>query len=243
MEDKITLLFTLQKIDLELMNLEELKGDLPSIVHALTEQQSALSEQLSELETSFDENYTARERAKLEIEHLTQRVETLKNQLYQVRNNKEYDAITKEINKAEETVISLMQQTETNEGEKQALTQQIETVKEKIQGISRELSENKEELKEVSKAHEDEELQLQGERKNIAARIDTDFLALYDRIRKAKDGKAVVPVRRGACGGCYKTVSPQLNLLLRKNQEIFTCENCGRILIAEEIAAAVNKVA
>jgi uncharacterized protein len=225
------------------MDLDELKGDLPSIVNRLTEERNSLLAQIKELQHTFETNHTAREHANLEVESLTARIEKLKKQLYEVRNNKEYDAITREITKAEENILSILKEFDMHEDAQDELRDRIEGLKEKLTGVEKELEENKKELKAVSKSHEDEEKQLLFERESLVRLLDHDQFALYERIRKAKDGRAVVAVRRGACGGCYKTVSPQLNLLLRKNEEIYICENCGRILISEDIAAGVNKVA
>ena len=68
----------------------------------------------------------------------------------------------------------------------------------------------------------------------VAKVIKKDYQT-YDRIRKAKDGKAVVPVSRNSCGGCFNRVPPQKVLELRKNDSMLTCERCGRILISDEI--------
>jgi len=233
----------LQTLDLKLMDLEEEKGDLPGIVRNLNDQIQETQTQIDALQKQIDEHLAAREKANLDEETLNQRVEELKKQLYEVRNNKEYDAITKEITEAEDKIMACMQAAEDNDAKQKELSTSVDELKQKLESLQSELSENKKDLQEVSKIHEDEELQLQHERDKIARQLTDEALSSYDRIRSAKYGKAVVPITRGACGGCYKTVPPQLNLLLRKNDEIHHCENCGRILIAEEIAAEVNKVA
>lgn len=243
METKIRLLYLLQKFDLKLMDLEEEKGDLPGIVRNLSGQSEELRGQIDELQNNINEHIAAREKSTLDAETLSDRVESLKKQLYEVRNNKEYDAITKEINDAEENINKKLEEADEHENKQNALQSTLNDLKEKHESIKNELGEQQNELQSVSKIHEKEELQLQHERDKIARQLSQDTLAVYNRIRLAKDGKAVVAIKRGACGGCYKTVPPQLNLLLRKNDEIRFCENCGRILIAEEIAAEVNKVA
>ena len=98
-----------------------------------------------------------------------------------------------------------------------------------------ELQEKKNELEHVNNEHEEEELKLNHEREKLVVRIDKNDLRAYERIRRAKDGKAVVPVRRNACGGCYKRVPPQTVLELRKHSKIIACEHCGRILVSDEI--------
>ncbi len=225
------------------MDLEEEKGDLPGIVRNLSDQLKELQSQIDELQTNINLHITTSEKSTLDAEALSDRVESLKKQLYEVRNNKEYDAITKEINDAENNITQKLVNADEHESKQNELQSSLNDLKEKHESIENDLDERQSELQSVSKIHEEEELQLQHERDKIARQLSPDTIAVYDRIRSAKDGKAVVPIKRGACGGCYKTVPPQLNLLLRKNDEIRFCENCGRILIAEEIAAEVNKVA
>lgn len=243
LEDKIKNLYLLQTLDLKLMDLEEEKGDLPGIVRNLNEQLQELQSQIDDLQQSINDHVAKREQFTLEAETLNERIEALKKQLYEVRNNKEYDAITKEIAEAETGIEKKLQEADEHDTAQKELQTRLEETKSKVEALQTELGENKTELQSVSKVHEKEELSLQHERDKVARRIPDDTLAMYDRIRTAKDGKAVVAIKRGACGGCYKTVPPQLNLLLRKNNEIHICENCGRILVAEEIAAEVNKVA
>jgi uncharacterized protein len=233
----------LQRFDLKLMDLEEEKGDLPGIVRNLTDQLHELQSRIDQLQREINDHITTRTQSTLDAESLNERVESLKKQLYQVRNNKEYDAITKELNDAESGIIKKLQAAEEHESKQKELQTVLHEITDKFGMLKNELAENQHELQSVSKIHEKEELSLRHERDKIARRIPEDTLLMYDRIRFAKDGKAVVPIKRGACGGCYKTVPPQLNLLLRQNDEIHICENCGRILIAEEIAAEVNKVA
>lgn len=243
MEDKIKLLYLLQKLDLKLMDLEDEKGDLPGIVRNLNEQMQTIQSEIDALQASINDHVAKREQSTLEAETFNNRIEVLKKQLYQVRNNKEYDAITKEIAEAETGITDKLQIAEDHDVKQKELKTKLDESKEKLSTLKTDLGESQTELQSVSKVHEEEELSLQHERDKIARQISEDTLAMYDRIRMAKEGKAVVQIRRGACGGCYKTVPPQLNLLLRKNDEIHICENCGRILVAEEVAAEVNKVA
>ncbi|MEX0602098.1 MAG: C4-type zinc ribbon domain-containing protein, partial [Bacteroidota bacterium] len=81
---------------------------------------------------------------------------------------------------------------------------------------------------------------LRHEREKLVARIEKNDIRVYERIRKAKRGRAVVLVRRDACGGCFKKVPPQTMQELRKNSRILTCEHCGRIVVSDEIARAAD---
>jgi predicted nucleic acid-binding Zn-ribbon protein len=119
----------------------------------------------------------------------------------------------------------------------------IETSKAKLEETRVVLEEKRLALAEVSKSTEAEELKYMHERQKIHARINPTDLTAYERIRKAKKGKAVVPVKRGACGGCFNKVPPQKLLELRLNDKLFTCERCGRMLVSDEIAETSSTVA
>jgi predicted nucleic acid-binding Zn-ribbon protein len=114
-------------------------------------------------------------------------------------------------------------------------------VKGELGEVTKVLEEKRQALAEVSKTTEEEELKGKHERQRMLARIKKSDLTLYERIRKAKKGKAVVPVRRGACGGCFNKVPPQMLLELRQNNKFYTCEHCGRIIVSDEIAEAASQ--
>jgi predicted nucleic acid-binding Zn-ribbon protein len=113
---------------------------------------------------------------------------------------------------------------------------EIEDTTQKIAELDALLEEKRQALTEVSKNTEKEELEFNHEREKILVRINKADITLYERIRKARQGKAVVAVKRGACGGCFNRIPPQKILELRRNDAIFTCERCGRILVSDEIA-------
>jgi predicted nucleic acid-binding Zn-ribbon protein len=107
--------------------------------------------------------------------------------------------------------------------------------------VEQELAEKRAALAEVSKATEEQELQFAHSRDKVLVHIAKTDLAVYQRIRKARKGKAVVSVSRNACGGCFARVPPQKILELRRNDRIFTCEHCGRILVSDDIVEAAAK--
>jgi hypothetical protein len=124
---------------------------------------------------------------------------------------------------------------ESFEGKMEIAKRDLETVNEQLKKSTDDLSERKEELREVNKEHEKEELKLQHEREKILVRLDKNYTERYDRIRNAKSGLAVVPIKRNACGGCYSRVPPQKILEIRQNSKLYACEHCGRILVSDHI--------
>ncbi len=243
MEDKLRNLYALQQIDNNLDELEQLKGDLPSEVRELEEKIQGFQKQIATLEHTMKSSFSARDNADSEIIGLREKVEKYKAQQFQVRNNKEYDALTKEMDHAASTIGKLEKEMEVLEGKATMARTDIEAIKLQLDELLPMIEEKREALMEVSKETEAEELKYTHERKKLLSRIGKADLATYERIRKAKKGKAVVPVKRGSCGGCFNRVPPQKLLELRQNNTLYTCEHCGRIIVSDEIAEKNSTVA
>jgi predicted nucleic acid-binding Zn-ribbon protein len=212
-----------------------MKGDLPAEVADLEAQMNEQENHVQELEATIKQAVVDRDKADLETVSLREKIEKYKTQQYQVKSNRQYDALSREIDAAQEMISQHERNVETLEGKMTVAREDLEKAKGQIEGISKELNEKRQELEEVSKSNEDEELRLKHNREKLVVRIDRSDLAVYERIRKAKGGLAVVPVKRNACGGCYNAVPPQKVLELRRNNKIYTCEHCGRILVSDEI--------
>jgi predicted nucleic acid-binding Zn-ribbon protein len=232
----------LQLVDSNLDELEDMKGDLPTEIQGLEVKQSQLQAQLAGLEQTMRDSFAMRDNADAEIISLKEKVEKYKKQQYAVRNNREYDALTKEMDMAAEAIGRLEKEMESLEGKATLARTDGEGVKTQIQELEKTLEEKRAALAEVAKATEEEELKFRHEREKLLVRITKSDLTTYERIRKAKKGKAVVPVRRNACGGCHATVTPQKLLELRQNTKIYTCEHCGRILVSDDIVKATTSV-
>ncbi|MEK6570734.1 MAG: C4-type zinc ribbon domain-containing protein [Bacteroidota bacterium] len=235
MEEKLTKLYALQKVDSSLDELEEMKGDLPVAVAHLEAQVSEQQNQIYQLEEMIRQAIIDRDKADLETISQMEKIEKYKAQQYEVKSNRQYDALSREIDSAQEKITQLEKEIEALEGKVSVAREDLEKAKAQLMETLKELKEKKQELEEVSKANEDEDLRMKHEREKLVVRIDRSDLTLYERIRKAKGGIAVVPVKRNACAGCYNAVPPQKVLELRKNNRVYTCEHCGRILVSDEI--------
>lgn len=243
MENKLRTLYTLQLIDKNLDEIEEMKGDLPGEVRGLEEKVNGLKEKLANLEQTMKSSFAQRDNADSEIISLKEKIEKYKSQQFQVRNNKEYDALTREMDQAAETIARLEKEMASLENKGTIARTDIEETKKEVEELLVSLEEKRTELGEVSKNTEEEELKFTHEREKILVRINKPDLAMYERIRKAKNGRAVVPIKRGACGGCYTAVPPQKVHELKQNDQLYTCERCGRIIVSEEIAVSSTAVA
>ncbi|MCZ6775024.1 MAG: C4-type zinc ribbon domain-containing protein [Ignavibacteria bacterium] len=242
METKLRYLYALQQIDNNLDELEELKGDLPAETKALEATINELKVQVATLDQTMKSAFSSRDNADSEIISLKEKMEKYKAQQFEVRNNREYDALTREMDHTTQTIAKLEKEMEESETKAVAARTDIETTKSEIKEKTKLLEEKRATLAEVAKKTEAEELKYKHGREKLLTRIKKADLNAYERIRKAKRGKAIVPVKRGACGGCFNKVPPQKLLELRQNKKIYQCEHCGRIIVSDEIAETSSTV-
>ena len=241
MDEILKLLYRLQKVDSSLDDLEEMKGDLPEAVRKLQTEADRLRGLIKEKQDLVTASIIGRDKSDVDILEFKEKLEKYKAQQYEVRSNKEYDALTKEIDFATESINNLQKEFETLENTMASAKSEIEILTKQLEEHTVLLDEKKAELAEVSKANEDEELQLKHQREKIVVRLESDTLSRYDRIRKGRHGQAVVSVRRSSCGGCHNRIPPQRLLELRTQSKMFMCEHCGRIIISAELAQASEK--
>ena len=240
MYNRLKILYQLQLIDDQLDELEELRGDLPNAVMDLEAKIKGFKEEIANMEKEKKTSLKTRSNNEKEMEKLAENQKKFKSQLYQVRNNKEYDALTKEIDHTEGQVKKLDEENDQLADLSKRLTDQIEDIKPTLAELKVELKEKEADLKEIIKANEKEESKLRKERKEIEAEVKKRDISAYMRIRKAKRGKAVATIKRSACSGCHNIVPSQRQLEIRQNNRLFFCEYCGRILVSSEISEDVE---
>lgn len=241
MYDRLKVLYQMQQIDNQLDELEDLRGDLPNMVKELEEKIVSFVSDIEAKEKEQKDSIVKRDENEDEIEKLKENQKKFKAQLYQVRNNKEYDALTKEIDHTEEQINKLEAENNSLADRSKIITLEIEEITPKVDELQKELSEKEADLKEIVKANEREESKLLDERKKFESAVRKNDLSAYIRIRKAKKGLAVATIRRSACSGCHNIVPSQRQLEIRRNNKLFFCEYCGRILVSSEIAEDSNK--
>jgi predicted nucleic acid-binding Zn-ribbon protein len=229
------MLYSLQLVDSSLDELQGMKGDLPQIVAELSDNVKEKLAQKKKLEDIVKQSLVGRDQADVDILNLKEKIEKYKTQQFQVKTNKQYDALAREIDTAQEKITKLQKEMEVLENKAILAKEDAEKLGPEIETMQTELAVHKKELNIVNKEHEDEELKLQHEREKIVSRISKSDYHMYSRIRKAEEGRAIVPVQRNSCGGCFNRVTPQRVLELRKNTDILACERCGRILVSDEI--------
>lgn len=235
-EEKLQNLYELQRIDTEIDKIKTLRGELPLEVQDLEDEIAGLETRIENLKVELGELDKTSSTRKMDIKKAEEAIKKYSEQLDNVRNNREYDALSKEI-EFQKLEIELqgkrIREAQKAKAEKEAL---MEESKKRYEDKVSDLEAKKGELNDIiNETHKDEE-SLQTKSEELAATIDERLLTAYRRIRSnARNGLAVVTVDRDACGGCFNKIPPQRQLDIRSRKKIIVCEYCGRILIDKYI--------
>lgn len=234
MQKVLKQLIELQRFDSQLTQLESLRGDLPNQVSRLNQELEEAEKSLDEKEEKLRVYKKERGITEMEIKALEGKQKKYQTQLFEVKTNREYDAVTHEI----ETVKSNIGKKETHLLEliefEEETEKSLEVIREEIEKLRGRLDGRSVELKKRLLKTEKNEIALKDKRGKILHKMEPRLVATYERIRGAKNGLAVVPVVRNACGGCFKTLPPQRILEIREMNRLHLCEVCGRILVWDE---------
>ena len=242
-EEKLKALFSLQQVDSEIDRIRTVRGELPLEVQDLEDEVAGLETRIQNYTVEVNALEDSIVEKKNKIKDSTAEIRRFTEQQDNVRNNREFDALTKEI-EFQNLEIQLsekkMREYKYNIDEKNVVIEQAQKVLEERKS---DLEHKKGELQDIiDETRRDEEL-LNTKSLEAEKIIEDRLLTAYKRIRKnARNGLAVVSVQRDACGGCFNKIPPQRQLDIRQRKKIIVCEHCGRILVAPEIEM-VNAVA
>lgn len=227
-------LATLSHIDVELEEMREELGDLPLEVEELEEDVREKSRRLEEVQQQLKEILAFRTDGRISIEELEERSKSLTEKQFNVRNNREFDAITKElegIKKQQDQIDRELNSSNVKEENYRAIIGEHEEI---VKEAQERLAAKEGELAELSDDQNDEMTTLLKRKSDLKNVVPEDLMINYERIREYhKD--VVVPLHKGSCSGCYNFVPPQKIVEMRKYEQMFTCENCGRILYPEDM--------
>jgi len=240
-ERKLMTLYSLQQIDSQIDKIKIIRGELPLEVQDLEDEIIGLQTRLEK----FDEEVKAYEKQiaekKLSIKESNALIKKYEEQQMNVRNNREYDSITKEIDFQNLEIQLSEKRIKEYSFNLEAKTDQIRESKSLLKERESDLRIKKSELNDIVKETEKEETTLMKKSKEYNDMIEDRLALAYNRIRlNARNGLGVVQIERDACGGCFNKIPPQHQLDIRMHKKIIVCEYCGRILVDDEIAAAVK---
>ena len=238
--DSIHHLKELQNIDNNLSEIRSFLGDLPVKVEELKSREAML---IGELEKGRDRLiHIEVELNKIEVEIIAARekIDSLKDQLFKVGNNRQYDALMAEIDHLKESVdqketkdIELME-------EKSQLKAKVKLQEDSLDELTSDLSARINKLESTMAESGDRKKELEQERNNRREEIPQSLLSRYDRILKAKKGLAVAAVEGSACEGCGSALPPQIVFYVKAKSNLYNCDICGRFLFWEEEQPKTN---
>ena len=236
-EERLRTLYKLQTYLSEIDRIRTLRGELPLEVADLDDEIAGLGTRISKFELDLKEMESNITQQKMKIETSKAKIERYNTQLENVRNNKEFDHLTKEVEF--ETLEIELAEKRTRE-----FTQKVKDIKTQIEEATAELNEKKSDLEHKQKELDDiisetkaNEEKIRDKAKKVEASIESRLVTAFRRIRKnARNGLGIVPIQRGACGGCFNKIPPQRQMDIKLGKKVIVCEYCGRIMVDPEIA-------
>lgn len=235
-EEKLAALLNLQKVESKLDAIAILKGELPIEVRDLEDEIQGLHARETRMEEEINGINEFIEQKKQAIITSQELIKKYEKQSDNVKNNREYEAINKEL-EMQTLEVKLAERHIKDANEEIAdKARALDTVKKNIANKEANLKVKKSELDKIIAETEKEEKEYSALSEKARASVDPRLLSSFDRIRKNfRNGLAVVPVVRDACGGCFNAIPPQRQSEIRQHKKIIVCENCGRVLVDEDM--------
>lgn len=235
-EEKLRALFKLQQIDTRIDKIRTIRGELPLEVQDIEDdiagleiRTNKLAEEVKELDLELSNKKNAKKDAQANIK----KYET---QQAKVRNNREYDSLTKEVEFQKLEIELAEKRAKEAEYQLKIKTDLLQSIEAQVEEKKKELELKKKDLKEITDETQHQEEELMGKSENAQKNIDGRLLSAYTRLRKNfRNGLAVVAVERDACGGCFNQIPPQRQMDIRQHKKVIVCEHCGRILVDKAI--------
>ena len=257
-EEKLKTLYDLQTILSEIDRIKTLRGELPLEVQDLEDEIAGLETRIKNYHTEIEDLKAAVAAKKVEIQNAQTLIDKYTKQQDNVRNNREFDFLSKEIEY--QTLEIQLCEKRINEyiAAQEAKSNEVAAAEETLQDRQHILAEKKSELDEIVSETKQDEEKLREKAKKLENKVEPRLLAAFKRIRKnarnglavvyiqrdscggcfnrARNGLAVVYIQRDSCGGCFNRIPPQRQLDIKMHKKIIVCEYCGRIMIDPELA-------
>ncbi|MBQ9417551.1 MAG: hypothetical protein IJU19_03120 [Bacteroidales bacterium] len=237
-EKRLVALYTLQCVDSEIDKIRIIRGELPQAVQDLEDEVAGLDTRIENYTAEIKETEAAIKARNAEIVDHGEQIKKYQKQQENVRNNREYESLNKEVEFQTLEIELCERKNKEGQAHVKELKQHIEAAKLLKENRLKDLDAKREELTSITAETEKDEARLAEKSKEQAQYIDDRYLAGYKRIREsARNGLAVVQIDRGSCGGCFSSIPPQRQMEIKMHKKVIVCENCGRILVDDDIAA------
>lgn len=243
-EQKLQALYELQTTLTAIDEKRALRGELPLEVQDLEDEIAGLDTRIEKIDTEIKEFQSAITMKKGEVQEAQANLERYNNQLNEVRNNREYDSLSKQIDYERLEVELCNKKIKEATDQVAYRTNDLEIAKTEREERQKDLDEKKSELEDILAETREEETMLKERAKDLEVKIEPRLLSSFKRIRKsARNGLGIVYVQRDACGGCFNKIPPQRQLDIKMHKKVIVCEYCGRIMIDPELAGVKMVVA
>ncbi len=236
--ERLQRLYDLQQIDSKIDEIEILKGELPIEVSDLEDEIVGLQTRIERLQNNIKDLDGNISRFHAQINEAETLMARYQSQLDNVANNREYEALTKELDMQKLDIQLAERRIREANTEKAAKEDTLEAALERLEKKQKNLAVKKVELEEITEKTRKEEEALRKQSAKAREKIEDRLLRSYDKTRHAyRNGLAVVTVQRDSCGGCFNKIPPQVQLEISMQKKIIVCEHCGRILVDTSVVA------
>ena len=235
-EQKLEALYTLQQVDSKIDKIRAYRGELPLEVQDLEDEVAGLETRIEKFQEEVKKHATDIANYKIKIKEAEALIKKYEDQQNNVRNNREYDSISKEIEYQQLDIQLSEKRIKEATAKSEEINAKIAASQQRLEERKQDLGVKKDELQSIVEDTQKEEEALLKRSSECEGMIEERLLVAYKRIRKnARNGLAVVGINRDACGGCFNKIPPQHQLDICSHKKIIVCEYCGRILVDRAI--------
>ncbi len=238
-EDQLRALVRLQIIDTKIDQLTKLRGDLPDEIRDLEDERAGLQTRLGKIDQDKKEAEVQKKKLKLDIAESEGLIRKYEEQQLQVRNNREYDALTKEIEAHRQRIGAAYEEIERYDNLDTDSAETVDGADDTLKELESRIADKRVELDRVVEETKAEQETYEKQREKAAKEIDDRYRRAYERLRtRVRDGRAVVPIERGAAAGFM--VPPQRQVEVRQRDRIIVSEHDGRIIVDDALFTEVS---
>jgi predicted nucleic acid-binding Zn-ribbon protein len=223
-------LIKLQKLDIEIRNTSVLLDDFPHQIEEINQKSEESLQMVQDAKDNFSQNQKNRRDLESELQDTKEKIARYKRQLNEVKTNKEYSSLLKEIDETKEKIDSLEEEIIGEMLSADDIEKEIKLASKKADEVQTELAKKKETIIQEKNKAEAKLRDLEEEKENLLPKIPSDQMKLYKQISRKKNGIVLSPVTDEFCTMCHMRIRPQMVNELIAGSQIITCENCGRIL-------------
>lgn len=242
-EERLKALYELQTLLSEIDRIKTIRGELPLEVQDLEDEIAGLETRIQKYKAEVDDLRAQTVKKKHDIEQAKALIDKYTEQQNNVRNNREFDFLSKEIEFQNLEIELAEKRIREFSAQSEQKAKDIVAANETLTDRQHILGEKKSELDEIVSETKQDEERIREKAKKLEAKIDPRLLTAFKRIRKsARNGLGIVYIQRNACGGCFNRIPPQRQMEIKMHKKVIVCEYCGRIMIDPELAGIAPEV-